>query len=364
MFAAAALAASLALAGVHAAPVANLATVEAALSPSNTTHHNASVVTNMNGNAGACGWYSKDSDLVAGLPLEQYTDLGSASPFCGQYIVVVDPRDNTTATLLVADASTQNNTLSLSQGSFAALNGSASDLQVVDWRFANETETEAAKSALSSGSSSPKASSTSSWVAPSSTSSWVAPSSTSSWVAPSSTSAYVAPSSSSSAAKEYKQESTTSYAPKTTTTTTKAYTPPTTSYAPKTTTTSYAPKPTTTQAAATKAASNYKSSSSSGSSGSYSGTATYFYQNGVAGACGTVHSDSDYIIALQTSMYSGGSNCGRTVSINGNGKTITAKVADECPTCVSSGSIDLSEAAFKSLAGLDAGVVSVTWDFQ
>ncbi|GAA5972630.1 hypothetical protein JCM11641_002945 [Rhodosporidiobolus odoratus] len=339
MLAAAALAASLAV-GVYAAPVAQLATVEAALSPSNTTHHNASVVDyKMNGNNGACGWYSKDSALVAGLPLEQYTDLASASPFCGQYIVVVDPRNNKTVTALVADASTQRNTLSLSQGSFSALNGTDSDLKYVDWRFANETETADAKDALSSSSSDSASSSTTEYYA--------AKSSYSSWTAPSS-------SSSPAAAQEYqekKQSSTTSYKP-------------TTSYAPKTTTTSYAPKATTTtqaEVAATKQASSYKSSGSS--SGSHSGTATYFYQNGVAGACGSVNSDSAYIVALQTSMYSGGSHCGQSIKVNGNGNTITVKVADECPTCESSGSIDLSEAAFKALAGLDAGVASVTWDW-
>jgi expansin (peptidoglycan-binding protein) len=62
-------------------------------------------------------------------------------------------------------------------------------------------------------------------------------------------------------------------------------------------------------------------------------------------------------------MYSGGSHCGQTVVITGNGKTISAKVADECPTCASSGSLDLSYGAFTALASTDAGVVSITWHF-
>jgi expansin (peptidoglycan-binding protein) len=86
-------------------------------------------------------------------------------------------------------------------------------------------------------------------------------------------------------------------------------------------------------------------------------------ENGVAGACGTVHSDSDYIVALQTSVYANGAHCGSQISATANGKTITLTVADECPTCVSSGSIDLSEGAFLALSSLDAGVAEVSWSF-
>ncbi|KIJ46576.1 hypothetical protein M422DRAFT_249726 [Sphaerobolus stellatus SS14] len=31
----------------------------------------------------------------------------------------------------------------------------------------------------------------------------------------------------------------------------------------------------------------------------HTGTATYFFQNGVAGACGTVHKDTDHVVALR-----------------------------------------------------------------
>ncbi|GAA5997152.1 RlpA-like double-psi beta-barrel domain-containing protein [Rhodotorula paludigena] len=340
MYASAALLALAGFASVQAAPV-SLAVVEAALSNDNSTQYNQTVVDyHMNGNAGACGWYSKDSDVVVGLPLEFYSDLGVVSPYCGDYVVVVDPRNNNTVTALVADASTANDTLSLSQGTWNALNGTDSHLELVNWRFANETETEAAKEAHSSGSSS----------VPSSTS-YAAPASTSSAAAEQ----YQAPSSSSSSARP--------------TTTTEAYREPsTTSYAPKTTTTSYKPKTTTTttqKAAETTAAvqQSYKESSSS-SSNSYSGSGTYFYQNGNAGNCGSVHSDSDYIIALESSMYGSGGHCGQSVTISHGGKSIQAKVADSCPSCVSSTSIDLSEGAFQALAPLSAGMIDVTWHFN
>jgi hypothetical protein len=163
----------------------------------------------VNGNAGACGLWDSDSSLVAGLPLEQYTDLDSVSAFCGSYIVVVDPRTNLSVTARVSDASTENNTLSLSQGSYAALNGTDSSLKLVDWYFANSTETAAAKAALESSSSSTVAAATSTKAAATSSSAaYVAPSSSA--VKSSSTSVYVAPSST---------KTSTYVAPSTTTTT-------------------------------------------------------------------------------------------------------------------------------------------------
>ncbi|GAA6057911.1 hypothetical protein JCM3770_002200 [Rhodotorula araucariae] len=348
MFASLALTALAGLTVVRAAPVpqlAQLATVEAALSASNATHSNASVVPyEMNGNAGACGWYNDDEQAVVGLPLEEYTELSSVSPYCGAFVVVVDPKTNLSVTALVADASTQNETLSVSQGTWAALNGTDSDLKFVDWRFANETETAAAKEALQSGSSASAA-------------------------APSPSSSAAAKVSTSSAAQQQQQEA----APSTTssaqpTTTTSAYkAPATTSAAPKpTTTTTQAPKPTTTQAAATQAQAAYKesSASSSGSGSSYSGQATYYSQGGAAGSCGNYASDSDYVVAVNVAQMNSGL-CGKSVKITNtaNGKTITATVADTCPGCAGS-SLDLSEGAFGALGEYSSGVLPISWSFN
>lgn len=52
---------------------------------------------------------------------------------------------------------------------------------------------------------------------------------------------------------------------------------------------------------------------------------------GGAGACfGKYYSDSDRVVALSTGWYKGGSRCGHTIRINGNGKSTTAEVVDEC----------------------------------
>ena len=109
---------------------------------------------------------------------------------------------------------------------------------------------------------------------------------------------------------------------------------------------------------------------------------TFYYQNGVAGACGQVHSDSDFICAMgecpvggpfkkthsrfkDSAIYGGGELCGKKVQITnlGTKETITVVVADECPTCENPNSIDLSFAAFGAFANHDAGVVDITWEF-
>ncbi|OCF43366.1 hypothetical protein I317_02805 [Kwoniella heveanensis CBS 569] len=119
------------------------------------------------------------------------------------------------------------------------------------------------------------------------------------------------------------------------------------------------------------AAEQTSAASSSGSGETMTGGyATYFYQGGNAGACGTVHSDSDKVIAIdsngwwqdfsQPSQY-----CGKYITItnSNNGKTVTAMVADVCPTCVSDNSLDLSVGAFTAIAEESEGSVPITWQW-
>jgi len=119
---------------------------------------------------------------------------------------------------------------------------------------------------------------------------------------------------------------------------------------------------------------NKSSSSSSASSkkvvnlstsSSFSGKGTWYTQNGVAGSCGKVNPDSALIIAMNTPQVSGGAHCGKYVTLTNqaNGKSVRAKVADECPGC-SYGSLDLSLAAFKAIGNLDTGVLSLKWTWS
>lgn len=98
------------------------------------------------------------------------------------------------------------------------------------------------------------------------------------------------------------------------------------------------------------------------SSNAHSGVATWYLQNGNAGACGTISSDDSYIAALPPSSFSP-SLCGKQVAIKdlSSGKTITVTVADSCPTC-GNYDLDLSRGAFSAMAGFEQGQVAVTWE--
>ncbi|BGP37208.1 hypothetical protein JCM10449v2_001113 [Rhodotorula kratochvilovae] len=126
--------------------------------------------------------------------------------------------------------------------------------------------------------------------------------------------------------------------------------------------TTQAPKTTTTTSSAPAQTS---SASSSGSSDTFSGRGTYYLQYGVAGSCGSVHSDSDYIVALSYTQVDSGSHCGQKVLLTNadNGKSVEATVADTCPGC-EYGAIDLSEGAFLQLGTLDQGVLNLEWHFE
>lgn len=99
------------------------------------------------------------------------------------------------------------------------------------------------------------------------------------------------------------------------------------------------------------------------------GFATFYYQNGNAGACGDYHSDYDLIAAIDISRYGNtGSKsylCGQRVHIknNNNGNTVDVVIADVCPTCVNGNSIDLSLGAFQALASTSDGMVPIDWSF-
>lgn len=72
-----------------------------------------------------------------------------------------------------------------------------------------------------------------------------------------------------------------------------------------------------------------------------------------------VNPDSAHIVALTTSMYGNGSLCGKTVTITrvSNGAQIVASVADSCPSCPTSTSLDLSVGAFNMIATPEEGMV-------
>jgi len=121
----------------------------------------------------------------------------------------------------------------------------------------------------------------------------------------------------------------------------------------------------------TSAAATSTSSGGSGGSGQVhtDGKATFFYQQGQAGECGQVRSDSEMLIAIDKSWWpdyetnSESSLCGKWIEVTNteNGKSVEAEVVDVCPTCVSDNSLDLSTGAFDQIASENTGTVSITW---
>lgn len=102
-------------------------------------------------------------------------------------------------------------------------------------------------------------------------------------------------------------------------------------------------------------------------SASYSGRMTYYDPSVGYGSCGAVYQPSDFIVALDPSLWTSANPnadplCGRTIAITYNGVTTNAKVTDKCPSCAA-GAIDVSQAVFESFASTSVGVLQVSWDF-
>ncbi|KAI3598553.1 non-catalytic module family expn protein [Moniliophthora roreri] len=96
---------------------------------------------------------------------------------------------------------------------------------------------------------------------------------------------------------------------------------------------------------------------------SFTGDATWYQPNGGFGACGWKLSNSDMVVALPSGKYANGSKCRKHINVHYKSKSVNVVVADLCPGC-GPNDVDLSEGAFKKLAGLDVGRMKVNWDFS
>ncbi|KAG7698502.1 hypothetical protein KL933_003444 [Ogataea haglerorum] len=111
-----------------------------------------------------------------------------------------------------------------------------------------------------------------------------------------------------------------------------------------------------------------ETSASISSSGSHTGRGT-FYEVG-ADNCGTSSTNSDLVCAISHSLYETSVNgedissyCGKTITANYNGNSVTVKVVDSCESC-GDNDLDFSPAAFSKLADLDIGEIEITWSWD
>ncbi|KAF9451855.1 hypothetical protein P691DRAFT_301638 [Macrolepiota fuliginosa MF-IS2] len=92
---------------------------------------------------------------------------------------------------------------------------------------------------------------------------------------------------------------------------------------------------------------------------------TFYNPGGLAGACGTILSQSDFSVALNTQQYGSGfpgPNCFRQIIMQSGGKQVTATILDECFTCPDGG-LDLTPGLFEFFAPLGDGLIHGDWWF-
>lgn len=127
-------------------------------------------------------------------------------------------------------------------------------------------------------------------------------------------------------------------------------------------------KATTTEATtvvATTAAAQSTTQNSVFDTSVHNGIATFYSVS--ADNCGTFSTDNDFVCAISQQMYNTLANsesiseyCGHMINITYNNKTIKVKVVDSCASC-DANHLDLSPAAFNSLANPDLGVIDIQW---
>ncbi|KAI0051527.1 hypothetical protein FA95DRAFT_1534248 [Auriscalpium vulgare] len=102
--------------------------------------------------------------------------------------------------------------------------------------------------------------------------------------------------------------------------------------------------------------------------GTQSGQGTFFSPG--LGACGISSTDADNIVAVSTQLFNtfpgAGANpnanpiCGKTITANSGGKSVTVTVVDECVACALT-DLDFSPSAFDALADPSVGRIPITW---
>ncbi|KAJ4471513.1 barwin-like endoglucanase [Lentinula aciculospora] len=103
----------------------------------------------------------------------------------------------------------------------------------------------------------------------------------------------------------------------------------------------------------------------------YTGSATY-YQTGL-GACGVINNNAQSIAAVSAELFDsypgaipGDTNhnpiCNKEIIVLYEGKSVAVTVTDRCEGCAEF-DLDLSPAAFETLAELAVGRMEVTWEY-
>ncbi|KAF9896236.1 hypothetical protein BX616_007849 [Lobosporangium transversale] len=106
---------------------------------------------------------------------------------------------------------------------------------------------------------------------------------------------------------------------------------------------------------------------SSSDDDAFHGRGTWFSDD--SGSCDIGFGQDDMIVAMNKAqmgdLQGPDSQCGKMIRVHYGGKSVDLKVVDTCPSqYCDEGALDLSQAAFKKLAGgLSKGVLPLKWEF-
>ncbi|KAF5376944.1 hypothetical protein D9615_007276 [Tricholomella constricta] len=107
----------------------------------------------------------------------------------------------------------------------------------------------------------------------------------------------------------------------------------------------------------------------------YTAEASWFHTGVGRGACGQMHYDNEYVVALAFETfdsYSGANKndpnhnpvCNKNLKATYENNAVVVMVVDRCANCYSAANIDLSPAAFSALADQSKGrLLGVHWDW-
>ncbi|KAH7145674.1 expansin-like protein [Dactylonectria estremocensis] len=94
-----------------------------------------------------------------------------------------------------------------------------------------------------------------------------------------------------------------------------------------------------------------------------SGDVTFYNPSVGTGACGKVHSDDSFVVAVSAPLFDSIQPCGKSIKVTGPAGTAVVLVVDRCGGCAYN-DLDLSPAAFKQVVGdLGIGRTMASWEW-
>jgi len=96
----------------------------------------------------------------------------------------------------------------------------------------------------------------------------------------------------------------------------------------------------------------------------YDGVATWYILSAMPNCSYPMEEVTGNYAAINTAQYAASATCGACAELSSGGNSVVVQVVDQCPTCShGSNQIDISQAAFQTLADLGVGVLDITWRY-